>query len=66
MMRHDNQSHTFMSNFIALLVSSIRYVQQFSILLYEGGNGTSNYFFGIRNLINRARVKLNYIPIDFN
>jgi len=59
-------SNTYMANLIGLLISSIRYVQQFSILLYESGSGTSNYFYGIRNLINRARVKLNYIPIDYS
>lgn len=53
---------SYLNGLITLLLKSIRYSQEFSILLYETIAGFSNSFHAMRTLGSRVRIKLVYSP----
>ncbi|CAG9321229.1 UPL4_2 [Blepharisma stoltei] len=61
-----SSGQTHLANLISLLIRSIRYTQQFGILLYETITGFSNIFHSMRTLSSRIRLKLLYDPEKMN
>lgn len=56
------KEETYLEELLNLLIGKLRYMQQFSILLYESSSGVPNFYLGLKTLSNKVRVKLVYSP----